>query len=152
MPDLAIAASLPPTSIDALDTVRQVERLAGEREQIAIETQHVLHAGVYTRTICIPAGVMVTGVLIKIPTTLIISGEASVLVGDGDEMLVDGFTVFPAAAGRKQVVLAHTDTYASMSFKTDAKTVAEAEAEFTDEGVLLKSNDNVNVVISTEDQ
>ena len=41
-----------------------------ECPQVAIQTTHHFHAGLYSRTIRIPAGVMITGALIKIPTLL----------------------------------------------------------------------------------
>ena len=97
------------------------------------------------------AGVVTTGALIKIPTTLTVSGTATIIVGNKDRITVDGFMVVPAMADRKQVLVAHTDTFISMSFVTSARTVADAEAEFTDETDMLKSRNGDNVVIITEE-
>lgn len=140
---------LPPSSADTINLVRKVEKLVGELPQVDIETQHVIHGGIYTRTICVPAGIMITGALIKIPTTLTVSGECRVLIGDGDELVISGFMVIPSSAGRKQVFIARSDTYISMSFKTDAQTVEEAEVKFTDETEMLKSKLNKNTIIVT---
>jgi hypothetical protein len=121
---------------DALDTVRRLEKVAREQPQTPIETQHVFHAGMYARTVMIPAGHMITGALIKIPTILIVSGEA-ILYGSEGAVRSDGYRVFSASAGRKQAMVALTDTYLTMLFPTQAKTVDEAECAFTDETDLL---------------
>lgn len=140
---------LPPTTPDALEQVFVLEAQMSAMKQIPITTEHVLHGGVYTRTIKIPAGVMITGALIKIATTLTISGQADLIVGEGEKIGVDGFAVLPAEKNRKTVFLAKTDTFVSMAFATTAQTVEVAEREFTDETDKLKSHDNLNVVTVT---
>ena len=149
--DLSQQKSLPPTSPVVIDRIRQVEALSLQRPQVDIETSHLIHDGIYTRTICVPAGVMITGALIKIPTTLTVSGECVVLIGEGDSIEIKGFAVIPASSGRKQVFIAISDTHISMSFKTDARNIKDAEAEFTDETEILKSNTNKNNITITED-
>ena len=140
---------LPPTSAKTIDRIKQVEVLANQEDQVDIETQHIFHAGVYTRSLCVPAGVMITGALIKIPTTLTISGDCIVLMGNDERIQVKGFMVMPASAGRKMIFIAQTDTYMSMQFKTDKLTVKEAELEFTDDVGILKSRVNANTVTIT---
>lgn len=148
----ALKTSLPATSDRGLAFVKNLEdRSLQQCEQTPITTDHVIHAGIYSRTICIPAGVVLTGALIKIPTTLIVCGKASVLIGDGEEVLVDGYLVLPAAAGRKQAFIAHRDTWLTMSFRTDARTVTEAEEQFTDEADMLFSRHGRNVITITGD-
>lgn len=146
MSDLKLSDALPPSSQKMIDVVSQVEKRAQDMEQVSITTDHVIHDGVYTRTICVPAGVMITGALIKISTTLIVSGTCTVLIGDGEEIQVSGYMVMPTSSGRKQIFMAHTDTFISMIFKTDAKSVEEAEAQFTDDVDILKSKVNPNDV------
>ena len=103
-----------------------------------IPTSHTLHGGMYARTVLVPAGVVITGALIKVATTLILSG--SVKMYSGDEMVeLTGYNVIAAAAGRKSAFLAVTDTHLTMVFPTSAATVAEAEAEFTDQCDVLLS-------------
>lgn len=133
------AALVVPTSIAiapmgpvALDRVRRLEALAMALPQVAIGTEHVFHAGVYARTIKVPAGVMITGVLIKIPTLLIVQGDAIVHVEDGP-LELHGYNVVPASAGRKQAFVALTDTHLTMIFATEAGDVDAAERQFTDE-------------------
>jgi hypothetical protein len=126
------------TSVE-MDQVRQLEQhLLATQPQIDLKYEHVLHAGVYDRTVRVPAGYVITGAPVKIETLLTIVGD--VIVGlDGNEQRVTGFAKIRAAAHRMGVFTAITDTYISMSFATDAKTTAEAEAQFTDEAHRLAS-------------
>jgi hypothetical protein len=105
-------------------------------EQVEITTLHEFHAGMYARTIVIPADVILTGALIKIPTLLILSGDVTIMI-DGARTRLTGYGVIPAADGRKQVFIAHSDTHLTMIFKTEATTIEEAENEFTDEADRL---------------
>ncbi len=145
----AVGGILGPTTPAALAKVCELEKRVLEVPQVEFTTHHVLHGGVYYRTICIRKGVVLTGALIKIPTTLVVSGKATVLIGDGEEHLVEGYRVFAASAGRKQAFITHEDTYITMSFKTNAKTVEEAEAEFTDDHERLMSRRGVNEIVIT---
>ena len=135
---------------EAIAKVRAFESIQLAQPQRAIDTHHVIHAGMYARTICIPAGVVLTGALIKCATLLISDGDAVVFVGDNCIELV-GRHVIPASAGRKQAFFARTDTHLTMVFATDATSVAEAEAEFTDEAEMLCSRglDAVNHITIT---
>jgi hypothetical protein len=128
--------TIPALTAEAIDRVRRLEEVARVQPQTPIETQHVFHAGLYARTVMIPAGHMITGALIKIPTILIVSGNAVMYGADGS-VEVSGYTVFSASAGRKQAMVALTDTHLTMLFPTEAKTVDEAERAFTDEFDLL---------------
>lgn len=121
-----------------IESVRTFEEFVLQLPQITIETSHQFHAGVYTRTILIPAGVVMTGALIKIPTTLIICGDVTVTVGDGS-MRLTGYNVISASSGRKQIFYAHTDTHLSMIFATSCTTIEDAENEFTDESEKLQT-------------
>ena len=123
---------IPEMTLDQIDAVRQLEQRALQHEQVPIETQHVLHGGIYTRTIRIPAGVLIVGALIVIPTTITISGECLAYIG-GTMQRVSGHAVIPASANRKQVFLAVTETFLSASCRTNAVTVEEAESELTPE-------------------
>ena len=126
-----------PAMTDAqLDVVREIERINSERPQIDIQTLHEFHAGLYSRTIKIPAGVRLTGAFIVIETLLIVSGDVSVTIG-GDVVRITGYGTIPASANRKQVFMTHGDTYLTMVFKTDATTIEEAEEEFTNEAHRL---------------
>jgi|ERR1044071_1845999 hypothetical protein len=122
----------------AIDNVRQLTAAMAELPQVPIRTQHVLHAGLYARTVFVPAGVVITGVLIKIPTLLIVQGEALVYIG-GASVRLEGYNVVPAAAGRRQVFVAESDLRLTMLFASDAASVDQAERQFTDEFEQLVS-------------
>lgn len=121
-----------------IEMVRQVEAHNLRAPQVDIETTHALHAGLYARTIMIPAHVRLTGALMKIPTLLVFCGDAHVMMGDHLQHLV-GYHVLEGEAGRKQVFRTYADTWLTMSFATQATTVEEAETEFTDEYDRLMS-------------
>lgn len=135
---LTLGAALPPTSPEALSRLAAVQEVLLRGEQIAIRTEHVLHGGMYARTVRLPAGTVITGALIKVPTMLIVEGDCKVLVNDEWGEL-SGYNVFPASAGRKQVFVALSETRITMLFPTRAQTVDQAEKEFTDEWELLVS-------------
>lgn len=140
---------LPTMSRDALSKVSHLQELCLEREQLQIRTQHILHGGLYARTIYLSKGTLLTGVLIKIPTSLIVQGHVKIYTG-GNPLELEGYNVLPASAGRKQVFLALTDAAMTMVFPTDALTVEQAEHEFTDEvHLLLSRTQDVNEVIIT---
>lgn len=136
---------LPAASADGLARVREFEAKNLERPQDAITTHHILHGGLYIRTITMPAGCELTGALIKIPTLLVFNGDALVSNGDVTEHF-QGYHLIPASAGRKQAFAAHRATTLTMIFPTSAKTVEEAEAEFTDEADRLFSRHAENVI------
>jgi hypothetical protein len=125
-------AHLPFMSQKAVEDVRRFENASLALPQVEIPTDHVFHAGMYARTIMIPAGVVLTGAQIKIPTILIISGSVLIYGENGAESCT-GYHVALGGTGRKQTFLALQDTYLTMLFPTDATTVDEAERQFTDE-------------------
>ncbi|HSV48351.1 MAG TPA: hypothetical protein VLJ58_21360 [Ramlibacter sp.] len=131
--------ALHPSDIQAIGKVRALESaLLAQEDQVEIPTNHVLHAGMYARTVRIPAGHAVTGALIKVPTVLIVNGDVVLYTGDGTVHLT-GYHVLPAAAGRKTAFAAIGDTDLTMLFPTQAATVDQAEREFTDEFDALLS-------------
>jgi hypothetical protein len=121
-----------------VDKVRILESIAQKHPQFNIPVEHFLHGGMYVRTVKIPAGVVITGVLIRLETTIIISGDAMIHTG---EKWIErkGYNVLPAAAGRKQIFVALTDVNLTMFFPTKAKTVKDAEEQFTTEADLLQN-------------
>ena len=139
MTELALPTTrLPAMSEQAIDQVRTAEDEMRELPQAEIHTSHLIHAGMYARTILIPAGVALTGALIKQATVRIVLGDTLVYTGDG-LLHLQGQHVIPASAGRKQAFMANADTWLTMIFPTSATTVEQAEREFTDEADLLMS-------------
>lgn len=108
------------------------ELVANPDAEVEIPCEQHLHAGFYSRTIFIPKDTVAVGVAITKDTQLVISGH--VLMNDGTHVVeIDGYRVLECKAGRAQIARTLEDTYMTMSFATDAKTVREAEDEFTDE-------------------
>jgi len=132
----ALATDIAPMTDEDIGKVRALEDEVLARPQVALRTTHTLHAGVYTRTVRLPADVVLTGALIRVPTTLIVAGDASMFSG-GTCRRLTGHHALTAAAGRKQAFVAHAETYITMIFATQAKTVEDAENEFTAEAHRL---------------
>ena len=107
--------------------------------EVDIPLEHFIHEGVYYRTCFVPKDVAIIGALVKIPTTVIVSGNCYVTLGNTVGRL-EGYHVIKAEAGRRQAFRAITDTYITMCFRTDSEDVKEAEKEFTDEWMLLTTN------------
>ena len=117
--------------------------------QVEIDTSHIIHGGMYARTIMIPAGVMLTGALIKIATLLIVQGDVLVYIGDKTIELT-GYNVLPASANRKQAFFAKTNTFLTMIFPSQATDIESAELEFTDEtNMLISRKNSFNKIIIT---
>lgn len=144
---IAILNALPPTSPLRLAAVQRLESMLSEQPQAEIPTEHVIHGGMYARTVRLPQDAVITGCLYTVPTMLTVNGHAMVLAGDGWTEL-DGYNVFPASVGRKQVFVALGPVEITMVFATKAKTVAEAEAEMTDESESLLSRSVGENVVS----
>ena len=150
MNDVAlIEGTIPAMTEEAIDLVRDLEAITLQLPQVDVKTTHVLHGGMYARTVLIPAGVMITGVLIKVETILIVAGDAVVYIGE-KSLALSNHSVLRGAAGRKQVFVAQTDTHLTMIFPTKASTVEEAENEFTDEPELLITRRDIGALKEME--
>ena len=135
---LQMTKPLAAMSPQAVAAVAQLEEQVLQCPQVEIPTEHAFHAGTYARTIMLKKDVVLTGALIKIPTILIISGDVLVYTDEGPVRMT-GYNVMLGKAGRKQAFVAMQDTFLTMVFATDAKTVEEAEEEFTAEADRLFS-------------
>lgn len=139
MSDLTIRGTRIATmSQPAIDRARALEQELMALPQQELATDHLIHGGMYARTIKIPADMVMTGALIKIATTLIVVGDVRMFVDDGVVELT-GYNVLPASANRKQAFVTQSDTYITMIFATSAMSVEQAESEFTDEANILVS-------------
>ncbi len=151
MRDLQVISKfLPAMGQDSIEKVRALESRLAELPQVPVGTFHLIHAGMYARTIMIPAGIMMTGALVKCATILIVNGDAIFYIGD-EAIELSGHNVLPGYANRKQAVFAKGDTHATMIFPSSAKSVKESEEEFTDEVDLLfsRKDDSLNEIIIT---
>lgn len=136
---IPIERHIAPMKDDAIARVREVEKQMLAVDQLDIPTEHVIHGGMYARTIFMPAGTLLTGALIKVPTLFIIQGDAEVYMGDGSVSL-SGYNTFTASPNRKQLVLSVSDVFITMVLASDAKDVDAAEKQFTDEHEMLGSH------------
>lgn len=137
-------------SESAIEKVRLVQNAMLELPQVDLPVHHILHGGLYSRSLVIPAGVAIAGAFIQVPTTLVVSGNVTVYAND-KAYEINGYQVLVASAGRKQLFVAHTDTNMTMTFATDAKTIEDAENQFTSEPELLasRSYEHLNTTIIT---
>lgn len=142
---IPLHARLAPATPEAIDKVRQLTEVSKQLPHVPFAIEHMLHAGMYTRTTRLPPGTVVTAALIKIPTVLIIVGACRVY--NNDELIdVSGYTVLPGSAGRKVAFVTLSEVAMSMMFPTTVKTVAEAEREFTDEYEQLVADRHIVLI------
>jgi hypothetical protein len=141
---------LVPSSPEAIDKVRVLAEGLATLPQIPFVTEHLLHAGMYTRTVRLPAGTVCAAVLIRPPTVLILMGDVDVW-SNGELIRLSGYSVLPGSAGRKIAFTTHSDVGMSMIFVTDAQTVDEAQKQFTVEHELLPplSKADAHIVLIT---
>jgi len=125
-------------SQETLDKIQVVHEALLQIADVDIATEHLLHAGMYARTIRLEAGVVMVGALIKRDTILIIDGRTSLLAGD-NRVDLEGYNVLPGCAGRKQLFVTLGPVVMTMLFPTEAQTVEEAENEVFAEANLLMS-------------
>lgn len=146
-----IENQMPPMTEYEINRVADLESYARSMPQVAVPTEQILHAGLYMRTIFMPAGTILTGALIKIATALIISGHARVYMGNEIRDIV-GYHVMRAASNRKQAFYALGDTHLTMAFASAARTTEDAELEFTDESdkLLTRLGEQSNGITITE--
>lgn len=134
---------VPAMNESALELVRRFEKMALALPQIGIPTEHLIHAGMYARTIFMPKDSLVTGTLIKIATIVIMAGDTLWYVGEDAPVRHTGYKVVPASPGRKQVVIALADSNITMLSVYDGDTLEGAERNFTDEYDLLGSHNDM---------
>lgn len=143
---------IPAMANDELLMVELAQNECLELVQTPIHTEHLIHAGMYARTITMPPKTVLVGTLIKIPTTVIMVGTARVWIGK-EWVRVEGYAVLPASAHRKQMFISESAFIITMIFPTDARSIEAAEAKFTSEVDLLLSRrqPELNMVRITEE-
>ena len=138
-----IGNTIPATTQESIEKVIAVEDRIRQCEQINIRTEHIFHAGLYIRTVRLGQHIMFASALIKVPTLVVVNGRCDLFIGD-QWIQLDGYNVVPASAGRKAIYLTRSMVEITMIFPSNAKTVEEAEAQFTDEAdhLLSRSQDD----------
>lgn len=138
----ATQSAVLPATPEFLTRVRALEAELRTSGQVPT-LQHTLHAGVYTRTIQMPKGARLVGALMRIPTTVIISGDVFVAGADGAvERITGANQILLGHAGRKQAMVAAADSAVTMIFTTNESSLLAIEQEMTDEWELLLHSDD----------
>ncbi len=133
------ADAIPAVTGDAKIKFDKAIRYLETLPQADLKTEHHIHAGVYSRTVFIPKGVLLIGTEMQCATQLIQCGHGR--FSDGTHARdVHGYEVLEGVPHRQCAFLAYEDSWATMLFATNAKTVEEAEKEFCKDPSTLLSN------------
>lgn len=127
-----------PSSMASPEAVRELERFTLAMPQVEIQTQHLVHGGLYARTIFVPAGTLITGAQMNKDNICVMHGDMSVTTDEGTVRLT-GFHVIPASAGFKRAGFAHADTYWTTLMPTQHTDLNDIEDEMTDESSMLQT-------------
>jgi hypothetical protein len=120
--------------------------------QTPLPTEHLLHGGMYARTVRRDFDSVTIGSLINKATILIVHGSCSILIGDR-RVDLEGYNVLAGLPGRKSMSVAHGPVEMTMICPTSAKTVEEAENEICAEAdQLVSRRDNNQNAISIVSQ
>jgi hypothetical protein len=133
-----IQKALQPTTKEALDWLDGINQEILKYEQCLVHTRHLIHGGMYARTIILSADTKMVGSIILKPTILVVHGTTSVLSGN-DRIELEGYSVLAGESGRKQFFWTHSQVEMTMLVATSAKTVEDAENEVFGEADLLIS-------------
>lgn len=115
------------------------EAMRGNENEVDMPIEHHLHAGMYSRTLFQPAGILCAAARIIVPTQLIVQGKCRIYA-EGNAIDVEGHQVLEGEAGRQVIVYTYEDTWVSVCFGTSATTVDEAEREMVGDDFRLLSN------------
>lgn len=135
---------IPPQITDVIhgapsnEAVRALEAVVLSCPQIDLSTSHLVHAGMYARTILIPAGTVLTGAQTNADNVCICFGDITVTTDDGPRRLT-GFNVLPAKAGAKRAGIAHADTWWTTVHRTNLTDISSIENELTVEADSLQT-------------
>ena len=141
--------TIPATTQESIEKVIAIENRLRQHEQAKISTEHIFHAGMYIRTVRLVPNTVFVGTLMKIPTIFIINGICDLLVGD-EWVRLEGYNVIPGNAWRKQICIARSAVEITMIFTSNAETVEDAEAQFTDEvDNLLSRTQHDDIIVFT---
>lgn len=132
MNEIETISELPVSDSATEQNIERIKEALNHFEPAEIKTEHFLHGGLYVRTCYHPKGSVLLGALIRVPTVLIVDGSVDIRSGEA-VVEVRGHAVLRGVPGRRALVVTYEDSKATMVFRTDAKTVEEAEEEMTAE-------------------
>lgn len=125
-------------SMPSPESVRELENELRKHEQVILETSMIAHGRMAARTIFIPAGTLLTGVLVNHDNICIMSGDITVTTDNGPKRLT-GFQVIPAGSGFRRAGIAHADTWWTCLWHTDLTDPTEIENDMSDEADRLQT-------------
>lgn len=123
-----------------IETVIEFRKHVLAAPQTPCKYKHLVHGGMYVRTMYVPADQLIAGVKLKAPTLTIIVGNVIVYRESGNLELT-GYNVIPGSVGRLTAVYTHTKAAISMFIRTDLKDVAEIQRQTVEEPELLSPLD-----------
>lgn len=126
------------SKMPSAESVSRLESIVLDAPQVDLETSHVIHEGVCSRTIFIKAGTVLTGAKTNLPNICIVSGDITVTTDEGPKRLA-GYHVLKASAGFKRAGYAHADTYWTTIWTSELTDIAELEDEMTNESFMLQT-------------
>lgn len=130
----AVVRSLPESN----EAVAALSEMLLTLPQTDLGTQHLVHAGMYARTIFIPSGTVLTGALTNVDNICVVHGDITVTTDDGPQRLT-GFHVLPASSGNRRAGMAHADTWWTTVWRTDLTDVQAIEDSLTPEADKLQT-------------
>ena len=124
------------------ERVSALESVLLEQPQVDLGTEHLVHGGVYARTIFIPKDTILTGAVTAKANICTIYGDITVTTDAGPVRLT-GYHVIPALPGFKRVGVAHEDTWWTTVMATELTDVEAIEEEMTPEADRLQTRNNL---------
>ena len=104
--------------------------------------QHHIEGGLYTREVFMPKNTVVVSLIHKQNhPSFVLEGEASVLLDNGDIVKYKQGDKIMTKIGTQRVLFIHEDTRWVCVYKTDAKTVEEAEIDVYANSYMELPND-----------
>jgi len=129
MTDLMIPEVDLVTRLTRREQIAWCEQFNALEPQIPLEVTHVFSDGLYSRTMRIPKGTLLTGAIHRrAHLSVVLQGRISVYTETGTEQY-EAPCLFSSPPGTKRVGYAHTDTIWVTVHATQATTVKDAEAE-----------------------
>ena len=140
MSTLAIASptTIPAPSAHTLDQLTRLQTLMADLPEVPLPTEHLLHGGMYARTVRRDFDSVTIGSLINKATILIVNGPCSMLIGD-KRVDLEGYNVLAGLPGRKSMSVTRGPVEMTMICPTSAVSVEEAENEIFAEADMLVS-------------
>lgn len=100
---------VPTGEVPTLDKIEAFNELLQQFPQEYIPVQHLVHGGMYARTVRVKAGTYAVGAMLNHDNISVMVGDCTCSTNDGMVRLT-GFNVLPANAGGKRVGYFHADT------------------------------------------